>query len=77
MGLTRLSQSKKNITFDNAVLTVPDAISIAGEDKLRSIQKTSNQNATVQSPRQEPKPLETSADIIVDVLNETANRRLG
>ena len=53
-----------NVTFDNAVLTVPDAISIAGEDKPRSIQKTSNQNATVQSPQQEPKPLETSTDII-------------
>ena len=53
-----------NVTFDNAVLTVPDAILIVGEYKHESIQKTSNQNATVQSPPKEPKPLEPSADIM-------------
>ena len=46
------------------MLTVPDTISIAGEDKQGSIHKTSNQNTMVQSPRKEPKPLEPSADII-------------
>ena len=63
-GANKAITVKWNITFDNAVLTVLDAILIAGEDKPRSIQTTSNQNATVQSPQQEPKPLETSADII-------------
>ena len=63
-GANKAITVERNVIFDNAVLTVPDAISIAGEDKPRSIQKTSNQNATVQSPQQEPKPLKTSADII-------------
>ena len=43
-----------NVTFKNAVLTVPDAISITGEYKHESIQKTSNQNATVQGPSKDP-----------------------
>ena len=44
---------------------VPDVISIVGEDKQESIQKTSNQNTMVQSPCKEPKPLKPSADIII------------
>ena len=55
---------KRNVTFNNNVLTVPDAISIVGEHKHQSIQKTSNQNMMVQSPPKEPKPLEPLADII-------------
>ena len=46
------------------MLMVLDAILIVGEDKQESIQKTSNQNTTVQSPCKEPKPLKPSADII-------------
>ena len=63
-GANKAITVERNVTFDNAVLTVPDAIFIAGEDKQRSIQKTSNQNAMVQSPQKEHKPLETSTDII-------------
>ena len=63
-GANKAISVERNVTFDNAVLTVPDAILIAGEDKQRSIQNTSNQNATVQSPQKELNPLETSADII-------------
>ena len=63
-GANKAISVKRNVTFNNAVLTVPDIILIAGEDKQESIQKTSNQNTTVQSPHTEPKPLEPSADII-------------
>ena len=63
-GANKAISVEWNITFNNAMLTVPDAILIAGEDKQGSIHKTSNQNATVQSPRKEPKPLEPSANII-------------
>ena len=63
-GANKAISVKWNITFNNAMLTVPDAILFVGEDKQRSIHKTSYQNTTVQSPRKEPKPLEPSADII-------------
>ena len=63
-GANKAISVEWNITFDNAVLTVPDAISIAGEDKQGSIHKTNNQNTMVQSPHKEPKPLEPSAEII-------------
>ena len=63
-GANKAITVEQNVTFDNAVLTVPDAILFVGEDKQRSIHKTSYQNTTVQSPRKEPKPLEPSADII-------------
>ena len=63
-GANKVISVEQNVTFNNALLTVPDVISIAGEDKHKSIQKTSNQNMTVQSPCTEPKPLEPLADII-------------
>ena len=63
-GANKAISVKRNITFNNAVLTVPDAILIAGEDKQGSIHKTSNQNMMVQSPHKELKPLKPSADII-------------
>ena len=63
-GANKLISVEWNTTFDNNMLTVPDTISIAGEYKHQSIQKTSNQNTTVQSPPKEPKPLKPSADII-------------
>ena len=65
-GANKAISVKQNITFDNTMLTVPDAILIAGEDKQGSIHKTNNQNARVQSPHQEPKPLKPSAAIIID-----------
>ena len=63
-GANKVISVKQNITFDNAVLMVPDAISIVEEDKQESIQKTSKKNTMVQSPRKEPKPLKPLADII-------------
>ena len=46
------------------MLTIPDGILIVGEYKHESTQKTSIQNATVQSTQKEPKPHEPSADLI-------------
>ena len=63
-GTNKAISVKWNITFNNAMLTVPDTISIAGEDKQGSIHKTNNQNTTVRSSHKDPKPLEPSADII-------------
>ena len=63
-GANKAISVEQNITLNNAMLTVPDVILIVREDKHESIQNTSNQNTTVQSPHTEPKPFERLADII-------------
>ena len=42
-GANKAISVEQNVTFDNAMLTVSDAILIVGEDKQGSIHKTNNQ----------------------------------